>query len=182
MVLDDILPEYDVAERHTIRIAARPGETLAAARAITVKEVPVFVALMALRTLPALLFRRRSLGLGGSILGGFRRMGFAVAADTEDEIVIVGVGRFWRPDGGLRRIAPEDFAAFDEPGFAKVGFNFSVDPSGVLATETRVQATDRAARRSFGRYWLLVRPGSGAIRRDWLRAIRRRAEYARHGA
>jgi hypothetical protein len=51
-------------------------------------------------------------------------------------------------------------------------------PSGgtLLTTETRIQATDDHARRSFRRYWLLIHPGSAAIRRAWLRAIRRRAE------
>jgi hypothetical protein len=46
----------------------------------------------------------------------------------------------------------------------------------VLSTETRVLATDAAARRRFRRYWLAIRPFSGLIRRVWLRAIKRRAE------
>jgi hypothetical protein len=46
----------------------------------------------------------------------------------------------------------------------------------VLTTETRVLCTDEGARRRFRRYWALIRPGSGAIRVAWLRAIRRRAE------
>jgi hypothetical protein len=181
MVLDDVLPKYDFGERHTIRVTAPPGAALAAARATTAREVPVFVALMALRSLP-LLLRRRSLNLGEPILNGFRRMGFAVAAESADEIVIVGVGRFWRLDGGVRRTCPEDFEGFAQPGFAKVGFNFSVAPNGrgcELVTETRILGTDPGARRSFGRYWRVVHPGSAAIRRDWLRAIRRRAESRR---
>jgi hypothetical protein len=182
MVLAHVFPKYDFGERHTIRVTAPPAAALAAARATTVREVPVFVALMTLRSLPLLLLRRRPLYLGEPILNGFRRMGFAVAAESEDEIVIVGVGRFWRLDGGLRRTSPEDFEGFAEPGFAKVGFNFSVAPNGrgcELATETRILGTDPGARRSFGRYWRVVQPGSAAIRRDWLRAIRRRAESRR---
>jgi hypothetical protein len=46
----------------------------------------------------------------------------------------------------------------------------------MLTTETRIQGTDERARRSFRRYWRLVMPGSAAIRRAWLRAIRKRAE------
>ena len=46
----------------------------------------------------------------------------------------------------------------------------------LLTTETRIQATDDQARRSFRRYWRVIYPGSAAIRRAWLRAIRRRAE------
>jgi hypothetical protein len=42
-------------------------------------------------------------------------------------------------------------------------------------TETRVLASDADARRRFRAYWLVVRPWSGAVRREWLRAIERRA-------
>lgn len=48
--------------------------------------------------------------------------------------------------------------------------------AGVLETETRIQATDPASRRRFARYWRLIRPGSGLIRRSWLRAAKRRSE------
>jgi hypothetical protein len=45
-----------------------------------------------------------------------------------------------------------------------------------LSTETRIAATDARARRRFAAYWLVVRPGSGLIRRLWLRAVKKRAE------
>jgi hypothetical protein len=45
-----------------------------------------------------------------------------------------------------------------------------------ISTETRIQATDQRARRAFAAYWLLVRPGSGLVRRELLRAIARRAD------
>jgi hypothetical protein len=41
-----------------------------------------------------------------------------------------------------------------------------------------VQLTDDHSRRVFGRYWLLIRPFSGLIRREWLAAIARRAREA----
>ena len=37
--------------------------------------------------------------------------------------------------------------------------------------------TDPEATRKFRRYWLLIRLGSGAIRRSWLKAIRRRLAH-----
>lgn len=52
--------------------------------------------------------------------------------------------------------------------------NFRVS-EGELTTETRVLLTDERSRRAFGRYWLLIRPFSGLIRRRWLAAIVRRA-------
>jgi hypothetical protein len=46
----------------------------------------------------------------------------------------------------------------------------------LLSTETRVLATDAAARRSFRHYWRLIYPGNAVIRIALLRAIRRSAE------
>jgi hypothetical protein len=69
--------------------------------------------------------------------------------------------------------------AFAEPGWVKVGFDLVLEPTGDgtrLTTETRVTATDPRTRARFGRYWLVIRAGSGLIRRDMLRAIARRAE------
>ena len=40
---------------------------------------------------------------------------------------------------------------------------------GQLSTETRIAAVDERARRAFGRYWRVVGPFSGVIRRRWLR-------------
>jgi hypothetical protein len=183
MPLDEFLPDYDVNEVHSTRVAAPPEAVLAAVRAVTSREIPLLVLLMALRRLPAAMRRRRSSparrALDAPLLDQFRRGGFLVLADGSDELVVAVVGRFWTADGGIHRLAPAEFAAFDEPGFAKavVNFHASAVPGGsLLTTETRIKATDEAARRSFRRYWRLVMPGSAAIRRAWLRAIRKRAE------
>lgn len=47
-----------------------------------------------------------------------------------------------------------------------------------VETETRIVATDKPSRRTFGRYWRLVYPGSALIRIIWLRAIKRKAELS----
>ena len=62
-----------------------------------------------------------------------------------------------------------------------MAFNFAVD-GGELTTETRVFLTDARARRSFGAYWLVIRPFSGLIRREWLAGIVRRADAHRTNA
>ena len=72
-----------------------------------------------------------------------------------------------------------EFIAFDRPGFAKAATNFrgetQPDGSTRLTTETRVIATDAAARTKFGVYWTIIYAGSALIRREWLRAIELRA-------
>jgi hypothetical protein len=45
-----------------------------------------------------------------------------------------------------------------------------------LATETTVEPADAEARRRFLRYWGLIRPFSGLVRRSWLRAAARAAQ------
>src|SRR5918997_1692208 len=148
MPLDEFLPEFDFNEVHSTRVDAEPGAALAAAREVTAREVPLLVALMAV-------------------------------AERPDEVVLGVVGRFWSLDSGIRDVSPPEFAAFEEPGFTRAAMSFHAEAAGtgaLLTTETRIQATDDDARRSFGRYWRVVHPGSALIRRAWLRAIRKRAE------
>jgi hypothetical protein len=179
-MLDEFLPGYDVNEVHSVATSAQPAAVMDAIRALTPGEVPVLVALMAIRSIPALL-RRRRLPLHGPLLDGFRKSGFVTLRDQPDELVLGGVGRFWEPSGGLRRIEAAQFGEFAEPGFAKAAFNFEVERVGertLVTTETRVATTDERSRRRFARYWRVVHPGSALIRLAWLRAIRKRAERA----
>jgi hypothetical protein len=72
----------------------------------------------------------------------------------------------------------EDFLSFAEPGYAKAAIAFLVRPErggSRVITETRVAGTSPDATRAMRRYWRAIRLGSGAIRRSWLAAIRRRA-------
>ena len=180
--LDEFLPHYDANEVHTTRVAAPPDEVMAALRSLTAREVPVLVALMAVRTLPARLMGRHRGRPSGTILEGFLRGGFVLLDERPDELVVGAVGRFWQASADVRRVSAADFAGFREPGYAKVAFNMHAQPAPgggtLLTTETRIQATDDEARRSFRRYWRVIHPGSVAIRLAWLRSIRRRTERA----
>ena len=68
----------------------------------------------------------------------------------------------WRLRGGHRAIASaEELRAFAQPGWVRVATAFTVIAEGDacrVATETRIAATDEAARRRFGRYWRPDRP------------------------
>jgi hypothetical protein len=183
-MLDDHLPHYDVNEVHSTVISAPPAAVLDAVHEVTAREVPLMVFLMLLRSGP----RARRHSLGRTILSQFERAGFVPLRDGPEGVVYGVAGRFWTPTGGIRRLDPAGFEAFAEPGYAKAAFDFALQPEGDrtrLTTETRVLCTDERSRRRFKRYWLLVHPGSAAIRIAWLRAIRRRAErnaYAPSGS
>ena len=179
-MLDEFLPRYDFNEVHSTAVGASPAAVMDAIRSLTAADVPVLVVLMAIRSLPVLLSRRRP-PVRGPLLDGFVRSGFVTLREAPDELVLGGVGRFWEPSGGLRRVDAAEFEDFAEPGYAKAAFEFRLERdagSTRVTTETRIAATDERARRSFARYWRVVHPGSALIRIAWLRAIRKRAERA----
>lgn len=188
MPLAEHLPSYDFAERHAIRVGVPPGAAFAAVRRAELRG-PLTRALFLLRALPGLVvapretarrFLRRR-GRRPSSLEALASAGFVILGeDPGREIVLGTIGRFWRASGGMRRFAATEFASFDEPGWAKAAWSFRVDPApdggAAISTETRVLCTDSRSRRTFRRYWWIVRPFSGLIRREMLQTIRRDAE------
>lgn len=96
------------------------------------------------------------------------------------EIVLGIAGPFWQLRCRPRAAHAASFRAPLPPNTALGGWNFSVqaidDQHTRLTTETRVICSDPSARRKFLIYWMLIRLGSGLIRRVALRAIRKHAE------
>ncbi|HET8645896.1 MAG TPA: hypothetical protein VFO85_10425, partial [Vicinamibacteria bacterium] len=154
---------------------------------------PLTRALLALRALPAAALAvvrspraaraewRERRARSGLRLADFERAGFRVVAERAPAELVIGVlGRFWTPRGGLcSELSRETFHGGPPAGQALAGWSFTIremaDGLSELRTETRVSCAPDA-RRKFRLYWLAVRPGSGLIRREMLRAIRRRAE------
>jgi hypothetical protein len=193
-LLDELMPTYDVRERHRTRVRASATTTYDALHETDLAAAPLVRALFALRALPgALLHGRRGLaalrarGRTPATLRTLARSGFPVVAERAPEEVVIGVeGRFWTLGGGICTPAAAAFRdAPQAPGTARAVWSFSVRDVGAgvteLATETRVRCADAAARRRFLLYWVAVRPGSGLIRRSMLRAIRRTAERSPPG-
>jgi len=175
-LLDDVMPDYAVHEVHSLWVPAGQGEAYDATRAVTASEVRLFGPLMWLRTLGR---SKRVFDPHAPLLEEMVKIGFTPLAERPGEEIVIGaIGRFWSPTGNRPTGSP-DFATFSEPGYARAAVNFRVTPEGDgsrITTETRIIGTDAEATRKFRRYWLVVRPGSGAIRRSWLQAIRRRLE------
>jgi hypothetical protein len=188
-LIDRFLPTHDVAASYTVGVAAPPERVWAAVRALEMRGSPIVRGLFLLRSLPALLAHprrtlaarregRRGLGL---TLDQLLRGGFTLLGEHPGEELLLGlVGRFWRTDGGIVRVAAGEWREWERPGYAKAAWNFTLAPGADgavrLATETRVRCTDEESRRRFLRYWRLVGPFSGIIRRDVLRSVRRAAE------
>ena len=184
-LLDEWMPAFDVSARHSIEVAARPERTYEVARNASLSGPLLVRVLMGLRVLPALvgaMFGRRQ-PRAKARDGVMLRAGlpFTLLAEAPGSEFVLGLaGQFWRPSGGLVATDAATFKANPLPGLAHATWNFRVEArlhGCVVTTETRVLCSDAATRRSFLRYWRVVRFGSGLIRRSMLREIRRRAEH-----
>lgn len=190
MLLDDLMPRYDVTERHRTLVHAPPARVYAAIGEADLLGGPMTRVLYALRVLPdalrGVVLRRPNPGAklrppSAVRLRDLERSGFHVVATAPpDELVLGVLGRFWTLSGErCTDVTDETLRAGPPAGLALAGWNFTVvSLSGgrsELRTETRVLCAPDV-RRKFRLYWLLVRPGSGLIRREILGAIRRCAE------
>jgi hypothetical protein len=190
-VLDRLLPTFQAVERHSVTVTASAERVWAALTQVPTGELRLFRLLMGVRVLPGRLLGspRARFEADEPLLGWAVRSGFTILGeDARQELVVGAIGQPWRLAGGrgMAVVDGNDFAAFDQAGYAKMAANFRLDPIAggraiQLSTETRVACTDPISARRFARYWRLVRPASGAIRRSWLAAIKRRAERRADG-
>ncbi len=170
MLIDEFLSEYDFEEMHDIAIHADAADIYRVTNEIDFSESPII----------RWLFWLRGLSASNVTLSSLRKSRFEMLGETLNKEMVIGiVGRFWTICGGLKKIDAESFKKFDTAGYAKAVWNFSLDADGSntrLTTETRIKCLDDESRRSFGRYWIFIRPFSGLIRMEMLRTIKRKAE------
>jgi hypothetical protein len=176
--IDRVLPDYQFVERHSLLVRASRQEVWRALHEVEGGEMTLTRILFGLRTIPARLAGSRRAAAGGPWLAALLSSGFKLMAETPGQEIVLGTsGRFWelraRPD-------PQP-----HPGDAVAAMDFRLEESQggtLLTTETRVAVDDLSARRRFAVYWAVIRAGSGLIRRDMLRAVRRRAERGSLGS
>jgi hypothetical protein len=171
-LLDEVLPNYDVSAEYSTQVRAKV-ETV---YAILQKGFPagsVTKLLMMLRKIPRI-FRRHP--------------GPAPAEDSfyrlkqlENREIVVGIiGQFWKPVANVVSIhSLDEFLDFKKEGYCKAAMNLTIQVKTetlcVVKTETRVLSYGKA-KDSFNKYWTLIGPFSGLIRKEALRNIKRQAE------
>jgi hypothetical protein len=187
MLIDRFLPQCDVSLEFETTVDAPAHEVYCAIREADLRD-PVISALFALRELPQRLARRLhgqpppappKVTFGTMIQHG---PGWTLLAEQPDQALVVGsVGRFWEREYGGRTVTAEEFVGFTEPGYAKLVIGFSVRPGPtgetILRYEARTLTTDDTARRTFRRYWRLIRPGVSLVMRAALHRIKVTAEH-----
>jgi hypothetical protein len=179
-LLDQFMPEYEVAERHHVRVAAPAATTLAAAADTDLQQSRIVRAI----------FKARELVLGAEpdaatrpkgLLAQTTSLGWRVLSETPGREVVVGaVTQPWLPNVVFRGLAPDKFRTFHEPGYVKIVWTLRADPVGdtesIFRTETRVMTTDPTARAKFRWYWARFSPGIVLIRRVMLGLLKTEAE------
>jgi hypothetical protein len=171
LLIDELLPAWDVASRHRIEIDAPAAVVYRQVRALDLSRSRGI----------RLLLRLRGLRTDAVNLDGLERAGFTVLVEQPRRELVIGlIGKFWTPSGRLRPTDTEHFREFSVPGYAKAAWNFVVDEESdgrvVLTTETRVLCLDPTSRRLFRGYWRLIRPFSGWIRRRGLAIVKEQSQ------
>jgi hypothetical protein len=179
-MVDRFIPKYEVREVHRTKVAAPADVTFLAAHDLDLHR----------STIVRALFTGRELLMGGEhvkrehppgFLAEVLSLGWRVLAEEPGrELVIGAVTQPWKTDVHFLGLAPEDFAAFKDPGYAKIVCTLAAKPMGekvsIFSTETRVVTTDPESRSRFRRYWSVFSPGILLIRYEILRLVRREAE------
>ncbi|MCW2698753.1 MAG: hypothetical protein JWQ45_288 [Blastococcus sp.] len=179
MELDDVVPEPQYVTRQARTIPAPPSVVWEELHRLRMTALPVSLLLSAARFLPVLLAGK---GRGMSANRPFVELVPipVLSSEPPSSVVFGGVLQAWRVAGGDQPPAldADGVRAWAEPGWVKVGMDFRLTPGDggtTLSSETRVRAMDAATRRRFAAYWLVVGPGSTAIRWELLTAVEVRA-------
>jgi hypothetical protein len=179
-LLDMFMPKFEVGDRHKIRVSAPANIALAAAAELDLEGCAVVRGIFKgrewiLRSKPDTTIRPRGL------LAQTKSLGWGLLAELPGREIVVGaVTKPWEPNPKFRALPPDEFAAFQEPGYVKIAWTLRADPvregESVFCTETRAIATDPVARKKFRWYWSFLSPGIIAIRGAMLPAVKAEAE------
>ena len=179
-LLDRFMPTCEIREVHETKVNAPAEVTYAVACELDLQHSGIVRAIFAGRELLMGAERSKREHPPG-FLAEVLALGWHVLAEEPGrELVLGAVTQPWKADVVFRGLPPEEFADFNEPGYAKIVWNLVVEARGaessVFRTETRVVTTDSESRSRFRRYWSVVSPGILLIRREALKLVRREAE------
>jgi hypothetical protein len=178
--IDRFIPAPDVRERFETAVKAPAPLVMDVAANMDMQSLPLVKAIIRTREL-VMGSRRGPPRMPQGLLAEVRANGWGILSHQAGAHIVCGAAcQPWRADVTFRSIMPEHFADWSEPDQVKIAWTLETDPLGPDATrfanETRVVATDPAAREKFLRYWRWARFGIIGIRLLLLPAVRRRAE------
>ncbi|MGX7681759.1 hypothetical protein ACSMXN_22995 [Jatrophihabitans sp. DSM 45814] len=180
MDLDDVVPNPQFRMRHARTVRAPIAVAWDELNRVPMSALPLGLALEWVRLLPARLSGRKVPRLAGRTFLDVTPIPILFSRQP-DAVIEAGLSQAWRLLGGSRPpiLDASALRAWTQPGWIKVAMEFRLASTSVgtlVSTETRILATDPRTRRAFGVYWFVIRGSSGAIRREVLRVVARRAE------
>jgi hypothetical protein len=130
--LDQLMPQYEVRERHSVAVSAPAETTLAAARDVSFQDSRIARAIFALRALPE---RLRGIPPAPTerrpVFDEVTALGWRELVQTPGRQVIMGaVTQPWRQEVHFRGLPADEFVAFREPGYAKIAWTLEVEAAG----------------------------------------------------
>lgn len=172
------LPQFQFHEKHlTVIHTTYPENILPLIANFDVRQDAVIRRLMSLRQLPQKLLRNQQPGS----IDNFGLHSFTLLKNSASELCYGLRGQFWRADFGLENVP--DASAFQTPaapGSAKLLLRYKVTELAPgkheLSTETFIYCPDRRTQLKMLAYWLIIRAGSGWIRKRTLKAVRANIE------
>jgi hypothetical protein len=197
MLVDELLPTYDVSDSVAVVVDADVSTTWSALMQVDLIELgrtrPLLGLLGGVRLLPEiaahLLHGEAPPNAPGRLV--LRGTASAVGGDwvllgerPDDEIALGLVGKFWRPVIEYSRVGTADFRDWAEPGYAKTVYSLAIRPLAsdcqtLLTAVMRTATTDEHARRWFRRYWTFgVGTGAHVLATGLVEAARDAAEAA----
>lgn len=179
--LDRFMPRPDVRERHEGLIKAPADLVFDVAMRFDLQSIPLVRGIFWLRGKVMGAAPERTPRTPQGFIAETMRLGWGVLAHRQGREIVMGAAvQPWKADVQFRAIPPEQFAEFAQPDLVKIAWTLEAEPLGHelsrFASETRVVATDAAARAKFLRYWRWARFGIVTIRWLMLPAVRREAE------
>lgn len=180
-LIDRFMPACEVAERHEIRVAEPAEVTYAAAMDLDLRRSRVVQAIFRAREV---LLRAQPASVEvqtRSFIDEMRAIGWGVLAEVPGRAIVMGAyTQPWHADVVFHSLPPDEFAAFNEPGYVKIVWTLAAEPRGsgssVFRTDTRVATTDAEARRRFRPYWTVFAAGILLIRHRALALVKAEAE------
>lgn len=162
-LIDDVLSDYQHVERHSIDLECDQETAYDAARALDFSGSKLI----------SRLFHLRGLDFGDLTLEAMTTDGnfHIIGEDPPAEFVIVHANDKMNP---LTIASADDFKSLKLDNGVKIAWNFRTevldDRTTRLHTETRIACEGKKASLLFKPYWFVVKPFSGIVRKEMLKA------------
>jgi hypothetical protein len=179
-LIERFIPAWDVRTYHEMIVQAPASTVFGVAEHFDLQSIPLVRAIFWLRG--------KILGAGNQpprrpvgLVEETKALGWGELTRRPGRELVMGAAtQPWVADVKFTVVPPDDFLGYAEPDRVKIVWTLEavpIEPTLTLfRTETRVRATDMAARARFLKYWRFVRFGVVLIRWLELPALRRAAE------